>query len=85
MAPWADLEIMAEKLGRDYVFCRKPNPAPVCVSFQEDTVRRDLRETLEKAGDCVLEIILKDTHTVEHDPSRLARWVQLAREEVGRV
>jgi hypothetical protein len=29
-------------------------------------------------------MILKDTHTVEHEPWRLGRWVQIAREEVER-
>lgn len=82
VSPWAKMDVMAEQLGRDYVYCRKPNPAPICVGFQEDVIRRDLRDTLEQAGDCILEIVLKDTHTIENDPSRLIRWVELAREAV---
>lgn len=82
VAPWADQKIMAEKLAGKCVFSRKPNPALVCVEFDEDTVRKDLRETLHIAGQGTLEMILKDTHTVEHKPERIARWVQIALEEV---
>ena len=36
------------------------------------------------AGDQPLEFIMKDTHTVEHHPERLTRWVQIAYEEIDR-
>jgi hypothetical protein len=81
VAPWADQKIMAEKLAGRCVFSRKPNPALVCVAFDEDIVRKDLRETLRIAGELPLEIILKDTHTVENQPQRITRWVQIALEE----
>ncbi len=85
VSPWCDQRFMAEALGDRYVFSRKPNPSLVCVGFEEEAIRRDLRETLDVARDCVLEIILKDTHTVEGDASRLSRWVELAREEIARA
>jgi hypothetical protein len=70
---------MAAVLEDRYVFSRKPNPAYVCVGFDEEASRRDLRETAAAAKECVLAVILKDTHTVEGDPGRLARWVEIAR------
>lgn len=82
VAPWADQEVCAQRMGRDYVFSRKPNPSPVCVDFQEDVIRADVRETLRIAGDLPLEIILKDTHTFEGDATRPGRWVRIALEEV---
>jgi hypothetical protein len=84
VSPWCDQEFMAEALGRDVIFSRKPNPALVCVDFDEEVVRKDLRKTLEVAGDCVLEIVLKDTHTVQNKPERLQRWVEITREEIDR-
>jgi hypothetical protein len=84
VSPWADQRKLAERLGRNYIFSRKPNPAQVCVSFNEDAIRADLRETLSIAGHGVLEIILKDTHTVQHKPERLTRWVEIALEEAQR-
>jgi hypothetical protein len=82
VSPWSDQGRMAEHLGRRYIFSRKPNPTLVCTSFDEEAIRADLRATLRVARGCVLEIILKDTHTVEHRPERLSRWVRIALEEV---
>jgi glycine cleavage system regulatory protein len=52
--------------------------------FDEDAIRQDLRTTLQIAGSGPLEIIMKDTHTVENQPQRITRWVELALEEVDR-
>jgi len=82
VAPWADQEKMAEYLGGNYVFSRKPNPAMICASFNEDHIRADIRRTLQIAGRLPLEIIMKDTHTVQNHPRRISRWVRIAMEEV---
>jgi len=84
VSPWANQEILAQRLGKKYVFSRKPNPSQICVSFDEKAIRDDLRTTLAIAGHGVLEIIMKDTHTVEHKPERITRWVEIALEEVER-
>ena len=84
VSPWCDQEKMAEYMGGDYVFSRKPNPAMICASFNADHIRADIRRTLEIAGQCPLEIIMKDTHTVQHEPDRITRWVRIALEEVDR-
>jgi hypothetical protein len=83
VAPNADQEIMAAKLDGKYVYSRKPYPAHVCVGFNEPAIRADLRHTLDLAGDQPLEIILKDTHTVQNEPERLGKWVKMAYEEIG--
>jgi hypothetical protein len=84
VSPWADQQVMADKLGDRYIFSRKPNPSLICVGFEEEAIRHDIRQTLEVAGQLPLEIIMKDTHTVQHQPWRITRWVELAREEVER-
>ena len=84
VSPWADEKIMARELGRRYVYSRKPNPALISTArFDETVIRADLRQTLEVAGDCRLEIIMKDIHTLNNQPDRLPRWVQLARETIA--
>ena len=78
---------MAEALGNRYVFSRKPNPTLISTpGFSEALIRQDLRTTLSAASrhSCRLEIIMKDVHTLNNEPWRLARWVQLAREESER-
>jgi hypothetical protein len=85
ISPWADQAFMAEALGRNYVFSRKPNPAMISTAtFDEPAIRADLRQTLDTAKGCRLEIIMKDVHTLNNEPERLARWVRIAREEVER-
>ncbi len=83
VAPWSDQAVCAEMFGRDYVYCRKPNPSPVCINFNEDEIRKEFRETLTHAGELNTAMILKDTHTVENEPDRFARWVAIGREELG--
>ncbi|MDD5351275.1 MAG: hypothetical protein PHQ12_13780 [Chthoniobacteraceae bacterium] len=82
VSPWAEQEAVAARLGRNYIFSRKPSPAQICVAFNEELVRQDLAHTLEIAGGGVLEIIMKDTHTIQHEPWRLTRWIEIAYEEV---
>lgn len=76
---------MADALGCDFVFSRKPNPALISTErFDETAIRADIRRTLEAARGCRLEIIMKDVHTLNNEPARLARWVRIAREEISR-
>jgi hypothetical protein len=84
VSPWCDQEIMAEKLGKKYIFSRKPNPTNVSAIFDEQIIRKDISDTLQIAGNCALEFIMKDTHTVQNEPWRITRWVQLTYEEIDR-
>jgi hypothetical protein len=84
VSPWADQEVMAQKLQGKYIFSRKPNPSQICVTFDEEQIRKDIRFTLSVAGDQPLEFIMKDTHTFHNEPWRIRKWVQIAREEVDR-
>ncbi len=83
VSPWANQQVMAESLGRDYVFSRKPNPALISTGrFDEAAIRKNIRQTLDSARDCRIEIIMKDVHTLNNEPGRLARWVQITRDEI---
>ncbi len=87
ISPFADVEISAEQLRGDYIFSWKPQPAHLVGDFDEAMVRRYIRHTIDVAlaNDCVLEMVLKDTHTCEHHPERFDRWLKTAREEVERA
>jgi hypothetical protein len=82
VAPQADQKVLAAKLAGKAVFSRKVDPVKVCLGAPEESIRQELRQTLALAGGGALELILKDTHTVQNDPRRLGRWVQIAREEI---
>ena len=86
ISPWCDRRVAAERLGGDYVFSWKPNPARIAMErFDEELIRRETRETLEIAKDCGVEIVLKDTHTCRNEPQRFDRWCRIVREEVERA
>ena len=86
VSPWADEAFMARECGRKIVYSRKPNPTLISTAhFDEEAIRADLRQTLSVAGDCRLEIIMKDVHTLHNQPERLARWVELAREVIAEM
>ena len=85
ISPWADEEKMAEYLGHDYVYCRKPNPALISAGWDENAIRADLRRTIDLTHGMSVEIVMKDVHTVNHEPWRLRRWVEIAREEIAKV
>jgi hypothetical protein len=86
VSPWADQRKMAAALADRYIYSRKPAPSPLALPrLDEELVRRDLRETLEITKGCVVELIMKDNHTLGGNPDNLLRWVQIARQEIDRA
>ena len=79
VSPWSNKEKMADILGKDYIYSRKPNPSYVCNGFNEEEIRKEFSDMSRLADKINLEMILKDTHTVENCPERLGRWVDIAR------
>ena len=81
MSPWINFEEAVENVGTRYVFSLKPNPAFLAEdTWSPEKVRADLKTKLAKAGDCVVEVILKDISTVCHEPQRLWEWARLTAE-----
>ena len=81
MSPWVDVDRGAERIGRDFVFSRKPSPAFLAPdTWQPDIVEEDLRDTLERCTShgCAVEFILKDISTVRYQPQRLWEWADIA-------
>jgi hypothetical protein len=82
VSAWADWAGMAEKLGKRYVYAMKPTPADLAMeTFDEERIRRELRQALRITRDCRVEVIMKDNHTIRNDPRRAIQWVKIAREE----
>jgi hypothetical protein len=85
ISPFADVDACAERLQDECIFSWKPHPAHLVGAFQPERIRRYIRHALEAAGGCVLEMILKDTHTCDNRPERFDQWTRIAREEVLRA
>lgn len=80
IAPGADVEKCGEKLQDDYIFSWKPQPAHLVGDFNEKAIREYIQHALDVTRGCVIEMILKDTHTCEGRPERFTRWTKIAKE-----
>ncbi len=82
VSPWAG----EEKMGRccrerGLVYSRKPSPNYyIGEKLDEGGMRASLEKTVACAEGCRLELIQRDVMATHNDPSRFARWVELARD-----
>lgn len=82
---WADSKKMAENLQDRYIYSLKPSPSYLATpQMNEEAAREELRTKIghARAEGCRLEIIMKDNHTLGHNPRNASRWVEIAREEL---
>lgn len=84
ISPFADVERSAEKLKGDCIFSWKPHPSHLVGDYVPARIREYIRHTVRLARQhgCVLEMILKDTHTCENRPERFDEWSRIARQVV---
>ena len=82
IAPSADVDSCAEQMGSCCIFSWKPQPSHLVGDFNPEFVRGYIAHTLDAARGCVLEMILKDTHTCEGHPERFDEWTRIAWELV---
>jgi hypothetical protein len=88
ISPFSDVPQCAAALGDRYVCSYKPSPTALSTAgMDEADIRAELIAALThfRRHGCHVEIIMKDLHTVRHEPARLTRWVALAREAVDAV
>ncbi len=83
VTPWADVQKCAEQIGEDYVISWRPSPERmVCSGFSEKRVREMTEEAMEACKGLHVDISLKDIQTVQNEPARLKKWVQITRDVV---
>ncbi len=85
VSPWAEIEQCARRLKSEVILMWKPNPAHLIGAFNAPILRRYLQHGVDtaRANDCVLEIVLLDTHTCENRPERFDEWSRIACETVA--
>jgi len=80
VTPSADVHKCAEKIGTDYVLSWRPNPGDmVGYSFDEGRICRIVSDAMKSLKHCHTIIVLKDVETVQNEPDRLKKWVELVR------
>jgi hypothetical protein len=83
---WADFDFMAERLGGDIVFSRKPTPAYMSGANPDwDLMRGDMEKTYRavKRNGCNTEILIRDLYTVAGDIPRLKSWTDMTKAVFG--
>ena len=88
VSPWSDPESMAEILDKNYVYCRKINPAYMATSvMDEESARAELRNTFRatKKRGCPVEVMLRDVMTLSWNPGNAINWTRIAREEAASI
>jgi hypothetical protein len=85
ISPWADVRACAEQLGDRFILSWKPHPAHLAgESFDAAAEHQYIRKALEDSRGCIMEMVLKDTHTCRNQLNRFDEWTRIAREEVHR-
>ena len=86
VSPMANVPACARQIGQDYVLSYRPSPADmVAYGFDPDRIRRLLRRDLAACGDSHVDITLKDVQTVQGDPDRIRKWVEITREVIDEI
>jgi hypothetical protein len=84
VSAWADQCALAEKLGKLYVFSRKPKTWLISITNPDwNAIHQDLIETLSAARDCNLEIIYRDIYRVHDDRAYPRKWTDMVRAEIN--
>lgn len=84
VSPWCDEEYMGERLqGTGITFLRKPPATILGMStpeLDEEETLRCFRKTARAAKGCKLEIAQRDVYQIGHNPEKVRRYVELARQ-----
>ncbi len=85
VSSWADFGKMSQNLKDDYIYSVKLKPTDLAVFvMDEDMARKRIREILDAAKGCIIELIMKDNHTIGNNPDNVIKWTKIAREESER-
>jgi hypothetical protein len=81
VAPWTDIKVASEELEDKYVYVWKPNPSDLAMDdFDGDFIRKKIKSGFDVTRENIVEIIMKDTHTLRGDPVRMRKWARIAKE-----
>lgn len=81
---WNNFEKVAESLGQNYVYCRKPSPAYISGPDRNpDGMEEDIRRTWACTKNQPVEFVVRDVYDVGGDIERIPEWVKMTRRIVG--
>jgi hypothetical protein len=76
-----------ELAGKNIIYHRKPDANFLSAErgFDEEGFRGHIKKTLRHAEGCKIEFTQRDVYTVRHDENRVKRYVEIVREEIGKM
>jgi hypothetical protein len=83
VSPWCDIYRAAEELGDNLIFSWKPNPATVLFGTESE-IRKMVRNTLDAARGCKLEMFLKDIINLKNNAYKIPEFASILRSELAR-
>ena len=85
-SPWPDIAKMSTNLEDKFILSLKPIPTPLSSPHPDwEEVRQEIRDQFELTKDNVVEVIMKDNHTLGNNPENVITWSRIAKEEARRV
>jgi hypothetical protein len=89
VSAWSDEDFIGEAMrsetakGRKIVYHRKPAPGFIGVKryLDEDALRANIKKTVQCALGLTLEFSQRDVYTAHNDIGKVARYVEIIREE----
>ncbi len=85
-SPFSDVSKMSANLEDKYVLSVKPNPASLSTARPNwEAVRQEIRDIFEITKDNVVELIMKDNHSLGGSPQNVVAWCSIAKEESQRL
>jgi hypothetical protein len=84
VSPWADEEFLSAAMGRDYIYSRKLPSSWLAVEKADEAVMEEgIQKSIRLAGRGNLELIMKDNHTIGHNPGNCIRYVEICRKLIN--
>lgn len=81
VTPWADVGKCADQIQKDYVLSLRPNPSStICTAWDPSLIRKTIREAMDAAKGCIVDINLKDVQTVRGEIWRFKEWIKIVRD-----
>jgi hypothetical protein len=85
---WVNPETMASQLGGNFIYSSKPNPAHLAErEIRMPEARAEVQRVLEagRRHGGIVELIMKDNHTLGGNPENAVQWCAMARDEIERI
>lgn len=81
---WNDFQKIGDQLGKDFVHCKKPNPAFISGKAANwEKAKEDIEASFKACPNGNIEFVVRDVYDVNNDIKRIADWVSMTKETLG--